>query len=158
MALSKFQILSHGWPDGQWSIAGSDHDDLLKIRSANGTSTPPDSEIEDHRITAESELLVEGGMTAGEARSTKRSAMREEWDFLPAWIRGPYRPLFDAANQLLDEQDDEAALEMISSAEANASIKEDLTSYVELGDRTKAEYFSLVKANFIALVKSLTNP
>lgn len=49
-------------------------------------------------------------------RTTKRAAMREQWDGLPACIRGPFQPLFAAANALLDAGDDEAASAMIRYA------------------------------------------
>ena len=49
-------------------------------------------------------------------RTTKRAAMREQWDGLPAWIRGPFQSLFAAANALLDAGDDEAASAMIRYA------------------------------------------
>lgn len=49
-------------------------------------------------------------------RTATRAAMREQWDGLPAWIRGPFQSLFAAANALLDAGDDDAAAEMIRYA------------------------------------------
>lgn len=53
---------------------------------------------------------------AASLRAAARATMREQWDGLPAWIRGPFQPLFSAANALLDEGDDDAAAEMIRYA------------------------------------------
>lgn len=50
------------------------------------------------------------------ARAAYRAAMREQWDGLPAWVRGPFQPLFAAVNALLDAGDDDAAAEMIRYA------------------------------------------
>jgi hypothetical protein len=53
-------------------------------------------------------------IAAREARSAGRTALRTAWDGLPSWIRGPYRPEFEAANRLLDEGDDEGAAALIT--------------------------------------------
>jgi len=92
---------------------------------------------------------------APDARAQSRAALRAQWDGLPAWIRGPYRPLFSAANELLDEGDDDAAGAMIAAAEPNAAILADEEVYVELGGRTKSEYFCLVRASFAAGIAAL---
>lgn len=89
------------------------------------------------------------------ARAAARTAMWQQWDGLPAWIRGPYRPLFDAANNLLDEGDDEAAAEMILAAEPTAAILADPTVYPELGDVTKQQFFAAVQAQFAAGIAGL---
>lgn len=49
-------------------------------------------------------------------RATQRTALRQQWEALPAYIRGPYRDKFEAANRLLDEGDDEAAVALIEYA------------------------------------------
>ncbi len=88
-------------------------------------------------------------------RLSTRASLRVQWDALPAWINGPYRPLFDAANRLLDEGLDEAAFEMIDSVEPNTKIVGDLKIYPELGGATRAQYFAAVKEQFLSVVKSL---
>lgn len=52
------------------------------------------------------------------ARATSRAALRAVWDNLPAYIRGPYRPQFEAANRLLDDGHDEEAAALIQYASA----------------------------------------
>lgn len=81
-------------------------------------------------------------------RAVSRTAMRTQWDGLPAYIRGPYRPLFDAANELLDEGDFDAAVAMVDAAEANGIIS---------ADPTKEATFNAVKAQFAAGVTALEN-
>lgn len=49
-------------------------------------------------------------------RATQRAALRQQWGSLPAYIRGPYRDKFEAANRLLDEGDDESAIHLIDYA------------------------------------------
>lgn len=88
-------------------------------------------------------------------RLSTRASLRVQWDALPAWINGPYRPLFDAANRLLDEGLDEAAFEMIDSVEPNTKIVGDLKIYPELGGTTRAQYFAAVKEQFLSVIKSL---
>lgn len=92
---------------------------------------------------------------APDARALARTALRSQWDGLPAWIRGPYRPLFSAANELLDEGDDDAAAAMIAAAEPNSAILADDTVYAELGGRTKSEFFWIVRASFAAGIAAL---
>ena len=79
-------------------------------------------------------------------RSATRTALRAQWDSLPAWINGPYRPLFDAANLLLDEGADEAAFEMIDVVEPTAKIA---------NDPEKSAIFAAVKTQFLSVIKSL---
>lgn len=79
-------------------------------------------------------------------RSATRTALRQQWDSLPAWINGPYRPLFDAANRLLDEGLDDAAFEMIDAVEPTAKIA---------NDPEKSATFAAVKTQFAAAIQSL---
>lgn len=58
-------------------------------------------------------------------RATERSALRQQWDSLPAYIKGPYRPEFEAANRLLDEGDDESAIAMIQYTEPMPGFTQD---------------------------------
>lgn len=81
-----------------------------------------------------------------DVREATRTALREQWDALPAWINGPYRPLFDAANRLLDEGLDEAAFEMIDEVEPTVKIT---------NDPEKSAIFASVKAQFLSVIESL---
>lgn len=81
-----------------------------------------------------------------DVREATRTALREQWDALPAWINGPYRPLFDAANRLLDEGLDEAAFEMIDAVEPTVKIT---------NDPEKSAIFASVKAQFLSVIESL---
>lgn len=92
---------------------------------------------------------------AKSVREDARLSLQEQWSNLPAWIRGPYRPLFDAANSLLDEGDDEAAFEMIDSAEPMAAILNDTDIYASLGGLTKADFFNTVKSQFRQAIQTL---
>ena len=58
-------------------------------------------------------------------RSSQRTALRQQWDALPDFIRGPFRDKFEAANRLLDDSDDAAAIALIDYAEAPASFTAD---------------------------------
>lgn len=88
-------------------------------------------------------------------RQATRAALRQQWDTLPAWINGPHRPLFDAANHLLDEGSDEAAFEMIDAVEPTAKILNDPATHPELGGATRAQYFAAVKAQFLSVIQNL---
>ena len=92
--------------------------------------------------------LVKAERETQATRATTRTALRTQWDSLPAWINGPYRPLFDAANRLLDEGSDEAAFEMIDAVEPTAKIA---------ADPEKSAIFAAVKAQLAAAIQSL-NP
>jgi hypothetical protein len=105
--------------------------------------------VEVNRIVAGAEFIAtQPGewLTESEyARMRKRHEMRQSWVALPEWIRGPYRPNFDAANNLLDELDDTAALSMIASIQATAYIIEDATR-IEIFRATKAAFTSSIEA------------
>lgn len=60
----------------------------------------------------------ESRVQAQKLRAASRVALRAAWDALPAFIRGPYRPEFEAANRLLDEGDDAGAIALIEYAPA----------------------------------------
>jgi hypothetical protein len=83
---------------------------------------------------------------AAEARTAARSEMRASWDALPAYIKGPYRPLFDSANLLLNEGDDVSAAEMIDAAEPTAKIA---------NDPTMTATFAATKVAFAAAIEAL---
>ncbi len=58
-------------------------------------------------------------------RATQRTALKQQWDALPAYIRGPYRDKFEAANRLLDEGDDESAIALIEYTEPMPGFTDD---------------------------------
>lgn len=64
-------------------------------------------------------------LAAAESRETARTALRAQWDALPAIYRGPYRPEFEAANRLLDEGDDEGAAAIIAYSEPKQGYSEE---------------------------------
>jgi len=101
-------IISRIRPGKGYICTGNDYD---SIYSPTGDVVPPLEEIEAARATVEAAMAAE--KQAAEARPAARAALRAQWDTLPAWIRGPYRPIFDAANALLDAGDDEAAAAMV---------------------------------------------
>lgn len=70
------------------------------------------------------------------SRQGKRAALRQQWEALPAYIRGPYRPEFEAANRLLDEGDDESAIAMIQYAIAKIDFTQD---QIAVFDATKQQ-------------------
>jgi len=104
-------IISRIRPGQGFICVGDNYD---SIYSPAGDPVPPLSEIEAARATVEAAMAAE--RQAEIARPAARAAMRAQWDALPAWIRGPYRLLFDAANALLDAGDDEAASAMVAFA------------------------------------------
>jgi len=125
-------------------------------RKVNGERIPLTAE--ERAVRAAEEQAWEAQAAERQALQTRkeaRSAMREAWDTLPAWIRGPYRPLFDSANRLLDEGDDDAAQEMIRAAEATSIITGDAATYPELGGITRTAYFELVKLDFLNRIDAL---
>jgi len=135
-------------------VPGADYrraDDLATLTETWVDPRPIPSEEEINAAWAE----IEVARIAIDTRATTRTALRTQWDGLPAWINGPYRPLFDAANRLLDEGSDEAAFEMIDAVEPTAKILNDPKAYPELGGATRAQYFAAVKAQFAAAIQSL---
>lgn len=77
-------------------------------------------------------------------RATKRATLRARWDSLPSWIRGPFRPAFEAANRLLDEGDDDAAADLIRYQTPPPDY-----------DSTKLAVFAAVKSEFAAAIDEL---
>lgn len=84
---------------------------------------------------------------AAAERSAQRTALRQQWDALPDFIRGPFRDKFEAANRLLDEGDDAAAIALIEYAEAPASF-----------DATQLATFAATQAAMKAGIEGLTQP
>jgi hypothetical protein len=77
-------------------------------------------------------------------RAIARVALREQWDSLPAWIRGPYQHQFAAANALLDAGQDDAAAALIQYADVPTAF-----------DLEQIEVFSRVRAEMLAALEAL---
>jgi hypothetical protein len=108
------EILFFGFPNrGGWTVDG----DI--ITAGDGGPIPTLEEIEAQRSLAEA--IIADQQAVIDARAQGRSALYAAWQALPAYIRGPFREKFEAANMLLDEGDDEAAIAMIEYSEAPAS-------------------------------------
>lgn len=56
-------------------------------------------------------------ISAERARLTARTALRTQWESLPAWIRGPFGDKFDAAYRMVIAGDYDAAIALIAYAE-----------------------------------------
>lgn len=138
MTASLLQILSHIRPGEGFCQVGHSYEGLY---SPDGHAVPPLEEIEAARAEVEAALDADAAIPA---RQQSRSALRDAWNALPAWIRGPYRPLFDVANSLLDEGDDDAAAAMIEFA-----------APLDAFDATQQATFAAVKAQFQAGIESL---
>jgi hypothetical protein len=109
--MSLHDILAHGWPDrGGWQVCGDE------ILAGDGGPVPTPEEIEAARADAEAAAAALAATIA--ARGIARTAMREDWAALPAWIRGPFGGTYTAAAALLDQGDDAAASALIQFAEA----------------------------------------
>lgn len=78
------------------------------------------------------------------ARSSSRASLRTVWEGLPAYIRGPYRPQFEAANRLLDQGDDEGAVALIQYALPCPDY-----------DQAKLNAFNTAKSTLLAGIESL---
>jgi hypothetical protein len=78
------------------------------------------------------------------ARTSSRVSLRTIWDNLPAYIRGPYRPQFEAANRLLDDGDDEGAAALIQYATPCPDY-----------DEEQADAFNAAKSTLLAGIESL---
>jgi hypothetical protein len=86
------------------------------VRGEEYELAPGDS-ITQEQLAAALDQVTEAQATAA-SRATSRAALRAVWDNLPAYIRGPYRPQFEAANRLLDDGHDEEASALIQYASA----------------------------------------
>lgn len=130
-------------PGGAPILSGASwetREDLLECWEGDMDDLPSMADLE----FALGEHRAEQSLTA--ARAATRAALRAQWDLLPPWINGPYRPLFDSANRLLDEGADEAAFEMIDVVEPTAKIA---------NDPEKSAIFAAVKTQFLSVIKSL---
>ncbi len=154
---SVYSILTGGvvipdilWPraDGG-QIIGSDPDLVLLLN----IDEPPDYNSETHSltITGWTADLVAQTYTCEYAvepkqllRVTARAALRAVWDNLPAYIRGPYRPQFEAANRLLDDGHDEEAAALILYASACPDY-----------DQDQIEAFNAAKSTLLDEIESL---
>ncbi len=125
MSASIHDILSFGWPNrGGWRVFGDE------IAAGDGGDVPTMEEIEAMREAAQTKADADHAQAEiekanAQQRSLQRTALRQQWDALPEFIRGPFRDKFEAANRLLDEGDDDAAIALIDYAEAPASFTAD---------------------------------
>lgn len=92
---------------------------------------------EEMEIKQAEELVLAG-------RAEFRAQLRLQWESLPSWIKGPYRPLFDAANSLLDQGDDDSAKDMIYYAEPQLRYTEE-----------QAAIFEQVKSSFVLAIQAV---
>lgn len=120
MSATLDEILNIGWPHrGGWRTYG---DEVLA--AGDGGPIPTAEEIEAARPAADAALAAAAEVQAKlAARAAGRSALREAWDALPPFIRGPYRTHFEAVNSLLDEGDNEGAIALIEFAQPVATFR-----------------------------------
>lgn len=118
MSVSIHEILSFGWPNrGGWRVFGDE------IAAGDCGPVPTMAEIEAMRPEAQAKadadlVKAEAEKQKAAQREASRHALRQQWDALPDYIRGPFRDKFEAANRLLDEGDDAAAIALIEYTEA----------------------------------------
>jgi len=125
MSVSIHDILSFGWPNrGGWRVFGDE------IAAGDGEAVPTMEEIESMRPAAQAKAdadlaKAEDDKQKAAQRTASRHALRQQWDALPDYIRGPFRDKFEAANRLLDEGDDAAAIALIEYADSPSSFTSD---------------------------------
>lgn len=99
---------------------------LVKLQQPSFDSSSQECEPElkwfEDRVERDWKIIP---LSIDKARKNMRSALRQQWDSLPAYIKGPYRPEFEAANRLLDEGDDNSAVAMIQYASAKPDFTQD---------------------------------
>jgi hypothetical protein len=117
--LSLFAVLAYMQPDRPFSCSG-DQNDPTNFIAHDGGLLPTVAEIEAFRGEAEADAAAVSAAVDG--RAAARSALRQQWDSLPPFIRGAYRPEFAAVNEMLDEGDDEAAAALIEFADAKSGF------------------------------------
>jgi hypothetical protein len=103
-----YSLLAAHLVGGSWNDSGT----YESLKSPINQEKPTQAELDNIHDLVQEELNHE--QLERTTRSTKRTQLREKWNLLPPWIRGPYRTNFISANELLDEHDDEAAIEMIN--------------------------------------------
>jgi hypothetical protein len=137
MSATIAEILHRAFPDrGGWRVFGE------TITAGDGGLAPSLAEIEAARPAVEAQMSTEEAAAA--ARPLARKSLHEQWDALPAWIRGPYRPEFDSANALLDAGDDEGAAALIAYAAPKPGFSPE-----------QAATFAQVQAGFAAAISVL---
>ncbi len=133
-------LFPNGIPDGELDnnqpSPGDDYDGFCKWFT--GESRPTEAEI----IEASEEWNRR--VLKIQEKKDNREKIRQTWDELPAWITGPYRMQFDAANSLLDEGKNDQAVEMIRYEEPRSAFTEE-----------QRQVFEAVKAQMISLIESL---
>jgi hypothetical protein len=132
---SVYSILTGGvikkdiiWPRADGGrIIGADPDLVMLLN----VDEPPEYNSETHNLTITgwtadlvaqtytcNYVLEPKQLLRVTARTTARTTLHVFWDSLPAYIRGPYQPQFEAANRLLDDGHDEEAAALIQYAAA----------------------------------------
>jgi hypothetical protein len=120
MSVTIHEILCFSWPNrGGWRVFGDE------IAAGDGEAVPSMEEIESMRPAAQAKAdadlaKAEDDKQKAAQRTASRHALRQQWDALPDYIRGPFRDKFEAVNRLLDEGDDAAAVALIEYAEPPA--------------------------------------
>lgn len=113
----------------------------------NGEVFPLSQESYEETINKWADLEEERELKQAEdlalaTRSEFRAQLRAQWESLPSWIKGPYRPLFDSANALLDDNDDDSARDMIYYAEPQPRYTEE-----------QVVVFEQVKNSFVSAIQ-----
>lgn len=120
MSVTIHEILCFSWPNrGGWRVFSHE------ITAGDGGPIPSMAEIEAMRPAAQAKADAEAAKAeaekaAAQQRAASRQGLRQQWDALPDFIRGPFRDKFEAVNRLLDEGDDAAAVALIEYAEPPA--------------------------------------
>lgn len=129
MIVSIHDILSFGWPNrGGWRVFADE------ISAGDGGSVPTMAEIESMRPAAQAQadadlVKAEAEKQKAAQRTAARHNLRQQWNALPDFIRGPFRDKFEAANRLLDEGDDAAAITLIEYADIPSSFTAEQTTF-----------------------------
>lgn len=123
------------FPQGQWATKDSE---IVTI--PEGAEMPTPTELES--VFTE----YQSAQTAVDTRATTRTTLRAQWKAQPTWMRGPYHDKFSAVISLLDDNDKDAALEMIDSIDPTRKITK---------DAARLKQFNEVKAQFAAAIQGL---
>lgn len=120
-------------------------------RRADDLATLAETWVDPRPIPSEAAIKAawaeyQSAQTVITTRTATRAALRARWKTQPAWMRGPYHDKFSAVISLLDDNDKDAALEMIESIEPTRKITKDAARLTQ---------FNGVKAQFAAAIQNL---
>ena len=135
-----FAALMHYYPEGFTEFNEAAPSPTTYAEYAAWFQATPLSEG-DMLVGRDATLAVKAGKAA---RSLQRQALRDQWDQLPPFIRGPFREKFDSINMLLDAGDDDAARALVQYAEPPATFSPE-----------ELQVFSSVRASFLQAISSL---